>query len=182
MRDSLLKSLANFSDPFSVWQMAGWCAVPFYLLSYQIRSPKNTIKMHIPGDLFYVVHYYGLGVPVQAWISVASALRNVFGALASDRYLKLGLVVYVAFIWACSFYLSVLPVDYLPAVGSSIRALSINFREFFWRYRLCNLLFQITYIVVFISIGSYSGLFLVTLTTSSNLIGMWRFARNDKKV
>jgi hypothetical protein len=132
---------SQFSDPFSAWQIIGWCAVPFYLLSYQFKTPVNTIKMHIPGDLLYAIHYFGLGVPIQVWISIAAALRNIFGVTASKKHLKTGLVVFVVFIWICSFCLAKDAMDYLPAIGSSIRAISINYRESFWRYRLANLLF-----------------------------------------
>jgi len=165
----------QFSNPLSIWQIIGWCAVPFYLISYQFRKPLNTIKMHIPGDLLYAVHYYGLGVPIQVFISIASAIRNLFGILISDKYLFFGLLVYVILIWICTFVMATELVEYLPAIGSSIRAAAINFRNSFWRYRFLNLLFQVTYIVVFISIGSYPGLFLACLTASSNLMGMARF-------
>jgi hypothetical protein len=177
----MLESLtAAFADPFSVWQMVGWCAVPFYLISYQFLNPRHTILIHIPADLLYCVHFFGLSATLPMLISMTTVVRNLIGVYGSKKLMRWGLIGFVAFAWTCTAFLASSFVEVLPAIGATFRALSINYRDDFWRYRFCVGLFQIFYMAVFISIGSYPGIFLITLTLSSNIIGMVKKVRVDR--
>jgi hypothetical protein len=172
--------LAGFFDPLSIWQIAGWCAVPFYLISYQFISPRHTIMAHIPADILYCIHFLGLGATLPMLISMASVARNFIGVYGSKRLLNWGLIGFVAFAWICTAFLADHFLEILPAIGATFRALSINYRDDFWRYRACVAAFQITYFCVFLTIGSYPGVFLIMLTLTSNLIGMVKKMNQEK--
>lgn len=169
-----------YENPFSIWQILGWLAVPIYLLSYQLLNPKHTMAAHIPADILYTLHFFGLGAILPALIAGISPLRNVLGIFGSQRSLYLGLLVFTIYAWVCGFIVATDLLMFLPVLATTFKSIAILCRHSFWKYRFFLLLFQLLYLTVFIYIGSYAGTFLSTITLSSNLIGLIRYHYKPK--
>lgn len=164
-----------FSDPLSIWQLIGWAAVPIYIFSYQVLNPRRTILVQLPADILYLVHFWGLGAVLPMMISLASLPRNLAAVYGTKRQLHIVLALFVVYIWLCTAFLAEDWMDLAPAIGSSFLAGAVFFRDRFWPYRLCMAGFQIFWFSFFMIIGSYPGVFLISLTFSSNVIGMGRY-------
>jgi len=167
--------LSAYKDPLSIWQILGWLAVPIYLGSYQLLKPKHTMAAHIPADILYALHFFGLGAILPALIAGASPLRNILGIFGTHKQLYSGLVIFTLYAWACGFIVATDLLMFIPVFATTFKSVAILHRHSFWKYRFFLLLFQLLYLVVFITVGSYAGTFLSSITLSSNLIGIGRY-------
>ena len=162
--------ISNFDDPFSFWQILGWIAVPIYLGSYQLFKPKHTMAAQIPADILYCLHFFGMGAVLPAMIAFVSPFRNLLAIKGSEKQLKIGLVVFLLYIWGCGYFFANNIFLILLVLGSTIKNTAYFFRDRFWGYRFSLFSFQIL----------YPGSFLAAFNMASNVIGMIRYLFNQR--
>lgn len=159
---------------FSFYQIMGWIAVCFYVASFQALDPKKTILLWIPANAIMSVHYFGLGSYTACSLAIGAIFRDVAAVYAPKKYVRVAIAVFTIYIWVMAFFLSSHIHDYLITLGTTFTGLAALYRDHFWKQRLCSFTQQIILFSGFFLLGSYPGMAFVTLTFSSNLIGVIR--------
>lgn len=166
--------MEQFSDPFSFYQLIGWLALLCYITAYQMEKPRDMIRCYVPADILSSVQLYGLNSYTAMTISIAALVRNVAGGWGGNRTMKAAVTIFLIFIWSLTVYMEAGIYEVGAAIGSTLRSLSVWHRDKFFLCRLLTMGFQILWLALYISIGSYSGVTMMLLTLTSNFVGTFR--------
>ncbi len=175
--------LENFGNPTSFYQLMGWIALFFFVLSYQFKSPRHTTALYVPADICYAIHYFGLDSYSSMMITLGAMCRNICGAWGSDRLMKVVIIFYVIFAWCMILFLGETIYEIGAALGTTFMSVAIWFRDRFYVYRLLAIGHQISWMILFVSLGSYSGVLMICITFVSNIVGImrYRFQKNPSE-
>ena len=165
------------SEYFSFYQIMGWIAVCFYVASFQCLDPKKTILLWIPANSIMSIHYFGLGSETACALAVGAIFRDLVAVYGSKKYVKIAIFAFTVYIWTAAFFLGSHTHDYLITLGTMFTGVSALYRDHFWKQRFFSFLQQIILFSGFYLLGSYPAMAFVTLTFSSNIIGIVRKLR-----
>jgi hypothetical protein len=96
--------LLNTDWPETYIQLVGFFAAIVFIVAYQIQNTRKTQILFSFGDVCYGVQYYFLGSTSASLGFFSAGVRDLFGAFASDKWLKVALVLHV-FISLCLWVL-----------------------------------------------------------------------------
>ncbi len=166
-----------FDNPFSIWQIIGWVSVACFVFSYQILEPRKTLLMVGISALVLLPHLYGINAPLTTLVVILfGALRNFVAAFSkNEKWVKIVVVFNLFLVWMISFYIAQDVIDYLPPIASSFMSIASLFRDRFYTYRFFSIACQVTWVAVYLVIGSYAGLTLTLMSGTSNVIGVGRY-------
>lgn len=164
----------------SLYEIFGWVAVCFYVLSFQSLNPKKTVFFWIPANSLMAVHYFGLGSFTACALAFGAIFRDVVAAYGAQKYLLPTLAIFTIYIWSVFFLFGEHSYDFLITLGTTFTGLAALSRDYFWRQRCFAFVQQIILFGGFYLLGSYPAMAFIALTFGSNLIGVVRKLRDGQ--
>lgn len=164
----------NFGNPFSFYQLIGWIGLFFFVVSFQFKKTRHTILFYIPADICYAIQFYGLNSYSSMIIAISAIFRSIAGVWFSKRIMTFVVILHAFIAWCALLLFMNTPIEAFGAIGATFMSVSIWFRD---KYYLCRGFaagHQISWLILYTAIGSYSGVTMMTMTLLSNIIGIMR--------
>ena len=171
----------DWQNPFTFYQLMAWPPFFLYIASYQVLTPRRTIMLWVPASLFMAVHFYGIGSITALFIVLGSIIRDYIAIFGSRKTLLITTISYVIYAWGIIILFADSTHDYLIGVGTIFLSLATIFREHFWQHRFFSMCNQGIWFIAFVLMGSYGGIAQNIAIMTSNIIGMVRYSKSNKK-
>lgn len=169
--DEILK---NFGNPFSFYQSIGWIGLLFIVISFQLKKTRHTILCYIPADLCYAIQFYGLNSYSSMIIAISAIFRSIAGVWFSQKIMTFVVILHALIAWCAFFIFASSPIEAFGAFGATFMSTSIWFREKYYLCRGFAACHQVSWLILYTAIGSYSGVTMMIMALSSNIIGLIR--------
>lgn len=163
-------------------QAAGFISLGLYLTAYQMKETRKTQLMFVPADLFCGLQYAFLGSMSSCFVLLLAAGRDLAGAVAPDRILRMISLVYVFLVWGMAVFKVHYWQEFLPVAATTLATLAVLSRGHFYKYRLLICGHHVLWMLFNIWIMSLAGIALVFVNASSNIIGAYRYWRRAEAI
>ncbi len=163
-----------------VGHLCGLVTLVLSVIGYQMKEPKNSLKLFAPSDFFYGLQYYFLGSFSSFLIMMAAVLRDIAGIYGSKTVMRSVFIIYIGTVWVLAFLKAEYAMEYLPPLATTLATLGMLNREHFLRFRVFLFLHHVSWMIFSIWIMAYAGILLTCLTGGSNIIGFLRHYKDRK--
>ncbi len=162
-------------------QSLGLASFAIFMAAYQIKDTRRTQLLFAPGNILYGVQYFLLGSQSATLMMFSAAARDLVGAYASDRVLKVASVIHLIVVWTGIAILAHSWQEGLMGIASTISTAAALFRNDFYKFRFLLMGRQVMMILFNVWIQSYAGVAHLSFTFLSNVYGTYRHSRKPKK-
>ena len=170
--------LPDVIDPhFLLVQGLGFVGFILFAISFQLLNPRHTTFLQAVANVFLVIHFFALGQVFIAALSILASLRNLGSSFLRDRHHKMLMVAYVPTLCGMAFLFEAQAMDWLSVLASNLITVGQFFRDRFYVFRFLNVMPELLWLIVYVYVGSWSGVAFATLFVLSNFVGVIRYMR-----
>ena len=170
-----LELFLDFTWDYILGQVFGVIALGFFIFSFQIKDPRKSQLLFIPGNIAYGIQYILLGSLAGGIILFSSAVRDGAGAYASPHLLKFFVILHLAIATLTLGFLGNSWAEGLILLSAILSSVAALYRDDFMRFRSFILGRQLAILTFNLWIGSIAGAIHLSFTLASNMIGLYRY-------
>lgn len=170
----------DFTWNYILGQVFGLIALGIFVVSFQMKDPRKSQLLFVPGNIAYGLQYIFLGSLAGGIILFSAAIRDGAGVYASSRLLKFFVVLHLVIAVLTLVLLGKSWAEWLILLSAILSGLAALYRDNFLRFRLFILGRQFSILAFNLWIGAIVAVGHVLFTLTSNLIGLYRYQYKGK--
>ena len=174
-----------FAAPIDIYillaQGMGFLAFFIFILSFQQLKPRYTCVQQAVADIFFVLHFWGLGQGFLAVLCSIACVRDFGSGFLKKGHHKILMLAYVLALYSAAFIWADHVLDWIAVLASTLITVAQLYRDRFYMFRFLNIVPEFLWLVVYALIGSWSGVVFASLFIVSNIVGVVRYMRMKLK-